>query len=292
MLVSNSVDYGFSHAIAYKYGIPQAMILNRIIWSINYHYENEDKYRESYYLDDLWWMDDSCEAIARHFGGLFSAVTVRRAIKCFEGDGLLISRKRRAEIWDQTKWYALNVALFESLIKSPHLIKMIKSAPHLIKMINSTFDQNDQIEPIIMINSSSSNSQTDNLTKSPDTIEPKLKTSKYEPEDFATAKKWLEYALREMKTIKPNRDWSAESFASHLRKVRLVMDWNHEAMNNLLQFVEFHPFWASVCTSPNGLLKKNKDGIRKIDQIFNQITRGDRKHDKLMAMLNSEEDPF
>ena len=66
--MDNRIDYGFSKEVALKFGINSAMILNRMIWSINIHEQNNES---RFFIDDRWWMYDSFAALTKHFDGLF-----------------------------------------------------------------------------------------------------------------------------------------------------------------------------------------------------------------------------
>ncbi len=91
MSVYNPVDYAFNSMAAKKYGINGAMILNRIIWSMNIHSQQGD---EKFLIDGKWWMYDTYTAIAKHFEGLIAKNTVRDKIQQFEKDGLLESDQK------------------------------------------------------------------------------------------------------------------------------------------------------------------------------------------------------
>ncbi len=157
MIFSQHVDYAFSGAVAYKYGIQAAMVINRIIFAINYHQERAKQYGKKYFLEDHWWMDDSHESLSNHFNGLIAAETIRKLIRKMEKDGLLISKKRKATFWDQTKWYTISGVEWDALHGKPAENSNRDNIP----------DQTgipDRIKPVSEPGSSSSNSLTNSLT--------------------------------------------------------------------------------------------------------------------------------
>ncbi len=302
MLISNSVDYAFSRKLAIQFGIPAAMVMNRIIWSINIHAENSAKYSQEFYEDDNWWMADSMEALQLHFNGIFSLITIKRAIKDLEAAGMLISKKRflKTRKWNHTKSYAINIAMLKSL-DSINLTPSENSENHSVKMRQTESNNLILSHSIKSELSSSLNSQLNSQTNSPTSpsaagvslslvIDKKPKPPKYEPQDLKIGQLWLEFALEQMPWQK---SWTAEKFAVDLAKVRKATGINHEGLEHVLEFIKGDKFWQEAAISPANLLKKQRGSdIRKIDYILNRATKNERKSAKVAKMVNSSEDPF
>ncbi len=271
MLFMNHVHYAFSGAVAHKYGIQAAMVLNRIIWAINFHEEKKKEYRIKYFVDDRWWMDDTYESLANHFNGLIGHSTIKRYILQFEKDGLLISRKRKQTFWDQTKWYSLNGDEWNALHGKPQensigSQRAYQSGP------------SEPIEELPASPSSSSNSQTNNQTN-----------TVFFPSDLIPlAEEWHDFALREMKWTKPPKSWSVESFAEEIERVMKAENLNIEGMKGVLQYIE-HGWWAKVITTPKGLMKLDEEGQRRITKILRQMKpKSLRSQEKHEAMSEEE----
>jgi len=116
-----------------------------------------------------------------------------------------------------------------------------------------------------------------------------MKPLKYDPEDMNLAVRWLEHA----KTVMPSQQgWTEEGFAEDIAKVRAKIAINHQGMEEVFNFIIGDKFWEDAAVSPGGLLKKSgMSGLRKIDHIISQMTKGMRKQVKVATMANSE-DPF
>lgn len=262
--LDNSVNYSFNGKLARKYGVTKALILNRIIWSINSHIEDKKNYEERFYLDGRWWMSDTTETIAAHYEGILSHQTIRKSIRELETDGILIARKARQEKWDQTKWYSidhdiLNNSMTMDLVKNTTSRAGIKQHPDLVK--NTT--------------SSSLNSLTYSHTNNHST-KPPAKAAvckfKYSESDYLLAARWLEHA--KSKSNSPSKAWTQEYFAHWISKGCL---YQGKAMTpeQKIQFFEFilqDEIWGPNCLSPRQLLdRKNKDEATKGDKIINKM---------------------
>lgn len=156
-MIRKYVELGASIEIAKRYGIAAAHVMNRIVWSIDCHMESPKTYESRFYADGQWWMEDTFEALANHFDGVFSLITIKRAVAELEKSGLLISRKPRAKAHDHTKHYAVNLAMWEE-IHNGTIDRIKMSQSDSIKMIPS-----DRIKMIL--------SHTNNLTKSQTNID-------------------------------------------------------------------------------------------------------------------------
>ena len=103
-------------------------------------------------------------------------------------------------------------------------------------------------------------------------IEPKKPTPKrlrWEPEDMELAKEWHRYAQENWPYLKG----TVESYANAIRLTRQGTDMSHEQMAAFFRFVRDDDFWRDNCQSPVGLLKRSRNGNRKVDNILASIRR-------------------
>jgi hypothetical protein len=152
-------NYSLSVNVAKKYGIYQALILERIVFSINYHEKDPKNWSQKYYVDGHWWMDDTYEAISNYFEGMIAVPTIKVAIRSFEKDGILISRQMQASKWVRTKWYSLNKDAYIDLYVGRNI-----AASEQIPNIPSEQISDVPFEQISDIPSSYTNSHTISLT--------------------------------------------------------------------------------------------------------------------------------
>lgn len=278
MLIRNPTDYGFSQNIAKKCGISAALVLQRIIWSINIHHQKQAKYASTYLIDGQWWMDDTFAALAIHFEGILSLRTIKRAINDLEEIGILIGKKMQAGKWDHTKWYSIDIAAYENMDSA----KMAPSTADSAKMAPSRSCQNDPIDSDIVAPSSSSISHTIPLAISPpppsaellvgiSPIARKVKESKYSPEDLDLGAKWLDFAIKE-KGGEKYANWTIENFAKEFAKIRRIAGYSSFGLEEIFNFVlKDVKFWRSRAISPFGLLEFRPNGCRKIDNILTSL---------------------
>lgn len=276
-----------------RYGAPAALVINRIMVSINSHIANADKYQGEYFRDDRWWMADTYEAISKFFRGSISAVTVKRCILQFEKDGLLVSRPMKESTGNMTKWYSVNVAVWEQYHNTRHApLDQNDPIPHEIKMTRPS-DQIDPTHEIKMIHSLSKslpNSHTESLSLTGPMGTPpqpsaggtiltvarpaKAKGTTAEDEELAAA--WLAYSLNAM-GYTSRRGWSVDAFAGGIAKIKRVMGYSHRAVQEVFQFVSTDEFWAKTVQSPCALLGQSKNGLRKIENIVNSM-KGSKRY--------------
>lgn len=101
------------------------------------------------------------------------------------------------------------------------------------------------------------------------------------------AKEWLEYAVSELPWLAKNPKWTIECFAEDLERVKRATDLNDEGLQKILSYVRKDQFWRDKACSPSGLLTKNKNGLRKVDNI---IPRLRTKFDRELEILKELED--
>ena len=99
--------------------------------------------------------------------------------------------------------------------------------------------------------------------------------------------KWLEHST----SIIPNGtsqypDWTPESFAKHIQKAAEHLGRNADFMAQVLDFIRQDEFWAGNAVSPGGLMRKSKNGLKKIDNIVARVASvaGTKKEIKLKTI--------
>jgi len=85
--------------------------------------------------------------------------------------------------------------------------------------------------------------------------------------DNDLGQRWAEYTKAEYPFLKPKPDEYVQAIA----KVRRMVGLNDEQLDYLFEFVQSDDFWKQNCQSPIGLLRKSKNGLRKIDNILAKI---------------------
>ncbi len=152
-------DCYFSSIIAEEFGIPAALVLNRIMWSIETH---ENRNQNDFFVNNRWWMYDTAKSFQAEFDFL-SLSTIERAIKSLEQSGLIDSLKMGQKEWDRTKWYSINEYEYQRRI-SAYFSMSSKCGDHDQQNEGMRSRHDEVIEPVKMTNSSSSMSQTINPT--------------------------------------------------------------------------------------------------------------------------------
>lgn len=88
------------------------------------------------------------------------------------------------------------------------------------------------------------------------------------PNFLPVAEQWMEFAMTSAFWKRSGSKWSVEGFALELEKVAKATDMNEFGISELLKFIQSDDFWREVAVSPEGLLRKSKNGLRKIDNIL------------------------
>ena len=294
--MENTVNYGFNHNAAAKYGIPGAMILNRIVWSQNYHMENKDEY---YFKEGRWWVCNTYESIAEHYRGLISRSTIQTKILAFEKDSLVISKQMAKGNYNRTKWYTVDIDRWGELINREYKNCTIDSAKqnpgyrwHKNCAIDSTATPPIDGTKIDLSTTvySLANSLANSHTKHPLSPTPPNATLsavvKYNEHDLQLASEWLQFSKELMPWKKAPISWTPERWADDLAKVKRVTDINDSGLNELFKFIKGDDFWCKNTLSPNTLLKKGSNGNRKIDNILLKMRpTGDIKRKRVQQAI-------
>ena len=120
---------------------------------------------------------------------------------------------------------------------------------------------------------------------------PSLKTEVIDltDDELDLGRKWLDMAVSEMPHRASDPKWHAAEFGTELKKVGHAVGLDNAAMLKVFHYVSADAFWRPNACAPKSLLKVNKEGVRKIDNI---LTRMKRPHERKMEMAReSAEDP-
>lgn len=93
--------------------IPQAIVLQRIVWSINQHASSKEKYEERFFKEDKWWMYDNFDAFAEYSG--LSYKQVKCAIKALKDAEIIFIEKLDKKYRDHTNYYSINLSAYAAL---------------------------------------------------------------------------------------------------------------------------------------------------------------------------------
>lgn len=288
----------FDAELADKLGINAAIILSRIIWSIEKHITANDR---AFFIDGRWWMYDTKGDLSA-----YSKLTEKQI-------RLVLTDLRKLQIlhtgqFDNTfgvrrNWFAVDTLKLLAVISMPIGTKGPdrEKQPIETKGPDSPIEtkgpdtsgrkgpiESDERARYILITKSHTESPSEShkpLVNNVTPIRPpprqkKPKVFKHTADDLEVAKLWLEFAISQMKWSAPPKSWTAENFAEDLVKVRESLVMNNQPMNHfgleaLLKFIKGSAFWSQNAWSPAGLLKKSASDkeLRKVDQIFKQFLK-------------------
>jgi hypothetical protein len=89
------------------------------------------------------------------------------------------------------------------------------------------------------------------------------------PFELDLAQRWVDHAMKYWPHLKPNR----LEYAKALSQVKRSLQIQDDALNYLFEFICADDFWRDNCQSPAGLLRKSRNGVRKIDNILSNMRR-------------------
>lgn len=92
-------------------------------------------------------------------------------------------------------------------------------------------------------------------------------------EELDLGRKWLDMAVSEMPHRASDPKWHAAEFGTELKKVGQAVGLDHAGMLKLFHYVSADTFWRPNTCAPKSLLKVNKEGVRKIDNILTRMKR-------------------
>lgn len=93
--------------------------------------------------------------------------------------------------------------------------------------------------------------------------------------DRSLASAWVTLAASQA----PTRSWSVDDFAEGIADVRRKANMTEEGILAMFLWLSRDDFWRTVAYSPCGLLKKSKNGERKIDNLVAQWRKKTAKTD-------------
>jgi hypothetical protein len=291
----NRAGVFYDAELAEKLGVNAAIILSRIIWSIEKHIEHDKK--EGFFRDGRWWMYDSIPALIAY--SKLGRKQILLVLKTLRDSDIIQSRQFDQSSGRNQNYYTVDNDRLKKVLgglvpkRDEGVSAETVSTPLVPKGDEGQCRKGTKVSAETALTSvpkgdylskSLTKSQTESLTKSPATVTPlpikprpkKEKSFKYDPEDLELAKPWLEFSLKESSYAKPPKNWIPEGFADGIRQVRASTEFqgkplNHFGMKAVFQFILTSKFWRRVAWSPEGLLKKNEDGVRKIDNILRQM---------------------
>jgi len=81
-------------------------------------------------------------------------------------------------------------------------------------------------------------------------------------------RQWLKMATSDLPWLAKNKKWTDESFGRELEKVGKAIGSTEQEMLTLLERLSKDEFWRKNAASPFGLLKRSKNGLRKVDNLI------------------------
>lgn len=100
-------------------------------------------------------------------------------------------------------------------------------------------------------------------------------------------RKWLEMALSEMPHKANDPKWHTAAFAEEIKALGKAINYTHEQMVEVFNFIANSEFWRPNCCSPKAMLKKRSDdGLRKIDTV---LTRMKNPRERLRDIKQEQE---
>lgn len=99
--------YGFNVAVAQKYGVDAAIVIQNLYWWISKNQAND-----KHYHDGRTWTYNSIKAFVKQFP-FWSEPKIRRLLKNMEAQGVLHIANYNSNTYDRTQWYALDDSVLE-----------------------------------------------------------------------------------------------------------------------------------------------------------------------------------
>ena len=92
-------------------------------------------------------------------------------------------------------------------------------------------------------------------------------------DELDLGRKWLDMAVSEMPHRASDPKWHAAEFGTELKKVGHAVGLDQAGMLKVFHYVSADAFWRPNACAPKSLLKVNKEGVRKIDNILTRMKR-------------------
>lgn len=264
-------------------GVEKAIILRKIYGWLKYNIQKRiDPKKDKNFHSGKYWCFNSLADWENDIQVL-DKYRIRRHLKALEADGWIQTgnfNKRRS---DKTIWYTIDWAKFFAAF--PHFGKFEDKTDQIEQSkLDKKPDKPDEhplqnetsccdLQQAVAICNNVTNSITQ-LTE-PNYHKPSTVGLKKPPKvidsndnDLDLAKKWLEMSVENMKWEKPPAKWTIKNFAIDISKLRRSMNFTDEGMTRVFDFINSSKFWSENCLSPSRMLKKNDEGVRKIDTIL------------------------
>ncbi len=297
----------FDREIAEALGINCSIILCRLMWSIDKHFNSKNL---AFFKNNKWWMYDSKGDLSSYSG--LTEKQIRIVLSKLKKLKIIETGQFDRKFAVRRNWFYVDESRLRAVISSigpfcPDSVPIGPFCPDVSGPFVTSIgpfcpDVSGPFVPIPLYTKNHTKSQTESQTKRPPKPSasevippskiPKIRILKHTPEDLIIAKKWLEYASREMSWSKLPPKWTEINFAEDIAKVREATDLNHDGITALLEFIENDSFWCKNAWAPIGLLKKakNGEGIRKIDNILKQMKPDSLRQQEKFKGWNDEDD--
>lgn len=105
-------------------------------------------------------------------------------------------------------------------------------------------------------------------------------------EELDLGRKWLEMALAEMPHKASDTKWNAAKFGEDIKKVGKAINYTHQQMIGVFNFIASSEFWRPNCCSPIAMLRAKEDGTRKIDTV---LVKMKNPHERKREMTREQE---
>jgi hypothetical protein len=286
--------------IAEKLGVNAAVVLSRIIWSLEKAMEADNR---KHFRDGSWWMYDSVTNLQKY--SALGRSKIKLVIEHLRNLGIIQTVQYEISKGKADNWYRVDgKKLAEILAAPPSGAKRtsggIRAKPTNALVQNQPMDGSktdqwgEQNRPVVGAKPTNlsisllrdTENQTESQTKSPADVTPlPVKSRKprarkpkepiqYTAQELELGKAWLDYAIEELDGAKPHSSWNVEFFTEGVVKTMKATGHTLEEMWETLKYVRVKPetktefSWYSNATSPHQLLKVSpKNGKRKIQNI-------------------------
>lgn len=115
----------------------------------------------------------------------------------------------------------------------------------------------------------------------------KKKSYKFEQSHLSLALEWKAFTTEQMPHLEARVN--IEAWADALRRIQASIKCTEELLKNVFDFVKQDEFWRKNALSPERLLDKSRNGLRKIDNVLNGMRNSPQaKRNALLNRLSEE----
>lgn len=285
----------------------KATMLTFIRWSIASKQADHcrDRYKEYYYFDDAWWMQDGYSAWEVRFPWL-NKRTINTYLNDLYKKGAILKRAvGSATNGRQPNFYRINPEWDEALarIVGYEDIDALKAKFALggLEAIFALLESNFCSTPKekfahISISNSHTHKSSQNSPPGPADLPcadapggELILMDAVDQETYELATQWVGAAKQLLPSQAHNRKWQPMEFYRQFKKIMEKTDLNNAGLRALLTMIPKHKFWATKAVSPFGWLEKSKGDptMRKIDYILADL-RNSKEFREARAMMEFE----